>query len=84
MRVANGHMGNFIEAVAKNDPHATVTSVQEAVRSDVISHLCDIAIRTGEKIVWDPQRQELVAGSQEARAMLLRPMREPWGKALPS
>jgi len=84
MRVANGHMGNFIEAIAKNNPHATVTSVQEAVRSDVISHLCDIAIRTGEKIVWDPQRQELITGSQEARAMLSRPMREPWGKAMPS
>ena len=29
--------------------------IDDAVRSDVISHLCDIAVRTGEKITWDPE-----------------------------
>ena len=75
MRVANGHMDNFIEAIEKNDPRATVTSVQDAVRSDIISHLCDIAIRTGEKISWDSQQQKMVSGSEKAKAMMSRPMR---------
>jgi hypothetical protein len=48
------------------------------VRSDIISHLSDIAVRTGEKIAWDPIRDKLVAGSDKARAMLSRPMRAPW------
>jgi len=72
------HMGDFITAVAKGDPKATVTSVQESVRSDVISHLCDIAIRTDEKITWDPEKQKITAGSDKARAMASRPMRTPW------
>lgn len=78
LKVSRDHMGNFIEAVAKNDPNATVTSVQESVRSDIFSHLCDIAIRTGEKITWDPTQQQIVAGSEKARAMISRPMRKPW------
>jgi predicted dehydrogenase len=72
------HMGNFIQAVASNDPQATVTSVGHSVRSDIISQLCDIAVRTGEKIVWDPKKQELVQASQQARGMLSRPLRSPW------
>ncbi len=78
MSVSNGHMGNFIAAVAKKEPKATVTSVQDAVRSDVISHLCDIAIRTGEKIAWDPIEQKMTSGSEKARAMMSRPMRGEW------
>ena len=79
MSVSNGHMGNFIEAIANNDPKATVTTVQESVRSDIISHLCNIAIRTGEKIAWDPVQQKMTVGSPQARAMLSRPMRGDWG-----
>lgn len=78
LKVSNHHMGNFIAAVAKGDPAATVTSVEESVRSDVISQLCDIAVRTGERIVWDPEQQKLVEGSDRAHAMLKRPMRAPW------
>ena len=71
-------MGSFVEAVAKNDPKATLTSVQESVRSDVISHLCNIAIRTGETITWDPLQQVMTGGSEAAKAMLSRPMRGGW------
>jgi glucose-fructose oxidoreductase len=79
LKSVSNHMGNFIEAVAKKDARATITTVQESVRSDIISHLCDIAIRTGEKIAWDPVQQKMTVGSQKARAMLSRPMRGVWG-----
>jgi glucose-fructose oxidoreductase len=78
LKLVSNHMDNFITAVAKRDPKATVTSVQESVRSDIISHLSDIAIRTGEKITWDSQKQKIIAGSDKARAMASRPMRAPW------
>ena len=77
LRVSTHHMGNFIEAVAKNDPQVTVTSVAESVRSDIISHLCDIAVRTDEKITWDPITQKMAGGSAKARAMMSRPTRQP-------
>ncbi|HID77854.1 MAG TPA: Gfo/Idh/MocA family oxidoreductase [Planctomycetaceae bacterium] len=66
---------NFIDAVkSRSDP---VSPIEDAVRSDVISHLCDIAVRTGRKITWDPQREEIV-DDPEASKMLTRPMRDPW------
>lgn len=52
--------------------------INDAVRSDVMSHLCDIAVRTGEKITWDPVKQQITGGSDRARALTRRPMREPW------
>ncbi len=52
--------------------------VEDAVRSDVMSHLCDIAVRTGERITWDPTKQQITGGSDRARAMVKRPMRTPW------
>jgi len=52
--------------------------MNDAVRSDVMSHLCDIAIRTGEQITWDPVKQEIIGGSDKAKAMASRPVRAPW------
>ena len=78
LKVSKHHMGNFIDAVAKGDPQLTVTSIGESVRSDIISHLCDIAVRTGEKITWDPTMQKMIGGSDKARAMMSRPMRKSW------
>lgn len=78
LMVSRAHHANFIEAVKKGDPTAAVAPLGDAVRSDIISHLCDIAVRTGERLVWDPKKEELVEGSEKARAMLSRPMRPPW------
>lgn len=77
-KLETDHLANFIAAVAKKDAGATVTNMRDSVRSDVISHLCDIAIRTGEKIAWDPIQKKMTAGSQKAQAMLRRPMRGDW------
>ncbi len=76
--VSTSHNGNFIDAVRKGDPNAAVSNVKDAVRSDIISQLCDIAVRTKEKVTWDPTTKKLTGGSEAAQAMLSRPMREPW------
>ena len=44
---------------------------------DLISHMCDIAVRLDRKITWDPE-QETIVGDSEAARMLHRPMRSPW------
>ena len=73
--VAEGQERNFIECVRTRQ--TPVSHVDDAVRSDVISHVSDIAIRTGRKITWDPVKEEIV-GDVEAACMLSRPMREGW------
>ena len=66
---------NFIDAVKSRKP--AISPIEDAVRSDIISHVCDIAIRTGRKITWDPKK-EIIVGDQAASNMLSRPMRAPW------
>ncbi|MFN0167328.1 MAG: Gfo/Idh/MocA family protein [Bryobacteraceae bacterium] len=69
------HCEDFLQAVKqRRDPAATIES---AVRSDLISHLSDIAIRTGRKIRWDPAK-ETIHGDSAAARMCTRPMRAPW------
>lgn len=75
-RSTAAHIQVFADSVRSREEASS--PVDDAVRSDVISQLCDIAVRTGEKITWDPARQEISGGSKKARAMTGRPIREPW------
>ncbi len=70
-----GHAQNFIDAVKSRRP--TIAPIDQAVRSDTISQLCDIAVRTKRKITWDPKIRKIV-GDQEAAKLAHRPMRAPW------
>jgi hypothetical protein len=69
------HYQNFIDAVKARE--GAITSISEAVRSDVISHMSDICIRLNRKITWDPKTEQIV-GDAEAAKMCHRPMRAPW------
>jgi glucose-fructose oxidoreductase len=69
------HCQDFLEGVrARRDP---ASHIESAVRSDLISQLSDIAIRTGRLIRWDP-RTETLTGDETAARMCARPMRAPW------
>jgi glucose-fructose oxidoreductase len=61
------HAQDFIDAVKSRKP--TVAPLDQAVRSDTISQLCDIAVRMKRKITWDPKAQKIVSMSE---------MRAPW------
>jgi hypothetical protein len=72
----NNHYQNFITAVkTRRNPASDIDS---AVQSDFMSHLGDIAIRTGRKIQWDPVNETIV-GDEHAVRMMNRPRRAPWG-----
>jgi len=72
---SGNHGGNFLEAVkTRQDP---VSNIEDAVHSDTISHVSDIAIRCGRKLVWDPVKEDFV-GDEQASRMLSRAHREPW------
>lgn len=71
----NHHYRDFIECVLSR--RTPVSDIDSAVQSDFISHLGDIAVRTGRKIRWDP-RQETIVGDPTAARMMRRPTREPW------
>jgi len=72
---SQSHTGNFVDCVLSREQ--PVTSLESAIRSDIISHMGDIGIRTGETLKWDPVK-ETVLGSTDAVKMMQRPMRAPW------
>ena len=51
--------------------------LDEAILSDCVSHMGNIAIRTGRKITWDPAQGEVI-GDKEANSWFVRGMRSPY------
>ena len=51
--------------------------LDEAIISDTISHMGNIAIRTGRKIEWNPAKGE-VTGDPEANKLFVRELRSPY------
>ncbi len=60
-----GHMGNFIDAVRAHDPN-TVAPADVAHKSTLLTHLGNIALRTGETIRMDATTGQLAKGSPGA------------------
>jgi len=73
---SRNHEEDFILAIKDGKP--AVTSLPEAVRSDIISHLCNIAVRTNSKISWDPKKFAFIEVPDAGKEMVSRPMRAPW------
>lgn len=71
----NNHYANFLNCVLNLRPPAS--NIDSAVQSDFMSHLSDIAIRTGHKIRWDPDKEMIVDNDLAAR-MMRRALRSPW------
>ena len=75
LHASNDHKRDFLECVkSRQDP---ASHIETACQSDFISHLSDIAVRTGRRIVWDPVKETIV-GDADAARMMNRPMRSPW------
>ena len=58
---------------------ATVSTLTDAIRSDLISHMCDIAVRLDRKITWDPEDRD---DRRRFRSLAQAPSdRSPWTAA---
>jgi predicted dehydrogenase len=72
----NNTMGKrFISVIRGKEKE--LCPLDEAIISDTISHLGNIAIRTGRKVTWDPKLGEVV-GDPEANKLYIRDMRPPY------
>jgi hypothetical protein len=77
--VSSNHQHNFVDSViSREQPVATLDS---AIRSDIVCHMGDLCIRTGETLGWDPVKQAVI-GSADAVKMMHRPMRAPFDKLI--
>jgi hypothetical protein len=73
-----GHHQDWIRAIRTGSPVAD--DIESAFRSDMVSQLSELCIRTGQPVRWDPARETIV-GNDDARKRIKRPMRAPWGVA---
>jgi hypothetical protein len=69
------HYQNYIDSVKSRK--LAVSHLADAVRSDLLSHLCNIAVRVKRKITWDP-KQQTVVGDAEAVKLMRRDYQAPW------
>jgi predicted dehydrogenase len=73
------HARNFLDCVkSRNRP---IADVEDGHQVATACHLANISLRTGRKIRWDPNKEEIL-GDREAAAMLERPYRKPWDDVL--
>jgi predicted dehydrogenase len=69
------HSKNFVECVrSRKKPDA---DVETGHRSSIVSHLGNIAYRTGHKIHWDAAKKQIVDDAEASR-LLGRQARKPW------
>ncbi len=55
----NQYYQAFVESVRERSP--SVAPIEDAVRSDAISHLSLMAIKSGGEVVWDPQAYQIIS-----------------------
>ncbi|MBU6400656.1 MAG: Gfo/Idh/MocA family oxidoreductase [Verrucomicrobia bacterium] len=73
------HVRNFLDCVkSRREPNSDLES---AHRVATVCHLANLSLRTGRKLRWDAEREE-IPGDPEASVMLARPYRAPWDAEL--
>lgn len=72
---SNNHWQNFIDSVRSGNQAAAPVDV--AYRAISVGLLGEMAMTTGETIVWDPLKEE-ITGNTRASRLLSRPYRQPW------
>lgn len=77
--MGRSHIRNFLDSIRKQA--TPESSIDAAFRSDLISHLSNIAVRTGRKIRWDTEA-ESIPGDPEAARLMRREARKPWDALL--
>lgn len=71
----NRYYGAFVESV--RDRSASVAPIGDAVRSDALSHLSLLAIKSGGEVVWDPQAYRIIS-PEALNAKMTQPVRGDW------
>jgi predicted dehydrogenase len=68
---------DFYSAVRTRGKPTAKPDVEAAHRGCSVVNLCNMAIRVGRKIRWDPEKEQVI-GDEEANRLVNVPMRAPW------
>ncbi len=69
------HTADFFRSIrTRQDP---VSPVEEGQAASTLGNVCDIALRLGRAVTWDPSRDGFI-DDEQANGMLARAARSPW------
>ena len=71
----NKYYKSFVDSVRERSP--SVAPIQDALRSDAISHLSLMAIKTGGEVIWDPKKYK-IKSPKELNDQMHCPVRGDW------
>lgn len=72
---SDDHHQNFLDCIKSRKE--AITPAEVALRSISVGLIGEIAMLTGQKLNWDPEK-EVFTNSQYANRLLMRPYRAPW------
>ena len=70
------HYQNFVDCIRTG--RKTIAPVEDGHRAISVALLGEIAITTGQKLSWDPAKEEFKGSAPAATGMLMKPYRDPW------
>ena len=73
---SENHWQDFVANVRAGTKN-TIAPIQVAYRAISVALLGEIAMQTGQKIQWDPEKEEIIGNPMAAR-LLDHPYRQPW------
>jgi myo-inositol 2-dehydrogenase / D-chiro-inositol 1-dehydrogenase len=72
---SNDHKRNFLDAARTGS--ATISTIESAVKSEIVCQQAYIAMKLGQKLYWDNDNEKFI-DNVAANNMLSRPRRSPW------
>jgi predicted dehydrogenase len=72
---SDNHWQNFVDCIRSRKE--AIAPVEVAYRAISVALLGEIAMTTGQKIQWNPEKEEII-GNPIASRLLSRPYRQPW------
>jgi hypothetical protein len=75
------HARNFLDCVKSRE--RPIADVEQGHQTTTACHLANISLRTGRKIRWNPETNEII-GDPQTSQWLERPYRKPWDDVLRS
>ncbi len=71
----NRYYKSFVDSVANRSP--SIAPIEDAVRSDALSHLSLLAIKSGGEVTWDPKEYKIL-NPDALNAQMTHPIRGDW------
>lgn len=74
----NNYYASFVESVRDRTP--SIAPIEDAVRSDALSHLSLLAIKSGREVVWDPKAYR-IQSPEALNSQMTHEIRGDWAQS---